>query len=500
MNKRAALFLTIFLGITLHISALLLLHDSTFTPCTYGFKKTLDINPDHRMPEKELAEIFAHLSEAPLAEVNKALSELKEEPTPPSLITLPAEEEFLYEEPSIALTIDLPDIAGGDIALTECDSSEPQNFSGLFSTIEPPKIDFSFEAGLYDPVSGVIAGSEHFSTTIEYAPRRFYSGYVFKITFHPKPDIAFKRIRQTYFFLLDRSNSIPRLRYFFNKKAVSEAINFIKPQDGFNILTFDDRVVRFADLPLPANEENINAAREFLEKQGHGGHFAATDLYASLGKILPTNVSDQEVNTAILLSAGDTYLSMEKQRQTIGKWTLRNQGKVALFSLASGEGNNISLLQLITSFNKGSALYVPQNEQVAGKLAQFLQMVQNPIGKKMRATAIPSDPQNIIFLEPKNSRLPDLYQNTPFTIWGTTNRLSEFTLFLQGNYYDCHFDIKKKICFPETPNGTLALERQWVELLAQDHYENYFREGKKAYLDAVKELLSPLNLPTPLIK
>ncbi|NGX53329.1 MAG: hypothetical protein K1000chlam4_00038 [Chlamydiae bacterium] len=346
----------------------------------------------------------------------------------------------------------------------------------------------------------MIAESDHFSATVEYAPRRFLSGYVFKITFNPKSDIAFKRIRQNYFFLVDRSNSISRSRYFYNKKAISSSLALLQPGDAFNILIFDGRVTRLSDRPLPFAEDNLALARDFLDKQGHGGHFAATDLYASLGKIIPHDVSEKEVNTAILLSDGDTYLTLEKQRKTIGRWTMRNKGKVALFSLASGRGNNMPLLELISTFNKGTLIYAPTHEEVEEKLTRLITTVQNPIGKKMRATAITGDPQNLIQLQPKNMRFPELYQNRPFVVWGTTNRLTPFTLFLQGDYYDRRFDIKKKISFEAAQNGTLSLEREWTRLLAQDHYEQYFIDGKIAHLEAAKQLLSPLNLPVPLLK
>ena len=465
--RKGILFLTLLVGILSHAGSLYFLHGRSLTPGPLNFKKNIFSPSDYFQPEQELAEIFAYLTEPPTVELKQQLHELTPECTPKTFSPVIAE-QFLIE-PGAKLVFELPESEQGEdlIHWEKSPLHDEPTESISFSAIEPPKFDFIFDTENYDSFDGVIAESDHFTATVEYAPRRLRSGYVFKITFHPKSDIAFKRIRQNYFFLVDRSNSISRSRYFNNKKAVSSALSLLQPGDTFNILIFDNRVTRLADKPLPFAEETLVFAKDFLDKQGHGGHFAATDLYASLGKIIPHDVSEKELNTAILLSDGDTYLTLEKQRQIIGRWTIRNRGKVALFSLASGCGNNLPLLDLISTFNKGSLLYASTHEEVEDKLTRLITTVQNPIGKNMRATAISGDPQNLIQLQPKNMRSPELYQNRPFVVWGTTNRLTPFTLFLQGDYYDRRFDIKKKITFDTAQNGTLSMEREWTRLLAQ---------------------------------
>jgi hypothetical protein len=241
----------------------------------------------------------------------------------------------------------------------------------------------------------------------------------------------------------------------------------------------------------------VEKARTFLAEEKHGGFFAATDIYTSLGKIIPENVSRDEINTAILLSDGDTYLPIESQRQLIGGWSARNAGKVTLFSFASGGGNNLTLLELLSNFNKGELIYVSKHDQVGEKLKQLLLSLQNPIGKGISATAISPNDETAIYLQPKNTRLPDLYKNRPYTLFGCTNTLSDFTLFLQGNYYDRTFDIKKRISFQEARAGTLFLEREWTKLVASEYYERYFQDGKTAHLEAASELLRPLNITAP---
>jgi hypothetical protein len=133
-------------------------------------------------------------------------------------------------------------------------------------------------------------------------------------------------------------------------------------------------------------------------------------------------------------------------------------------------------------------------------MAFLMRTLQHPIGKKIVATAIPEDQSMVVLLQPKQARIPDLYQHRPFVLYGTTNKLSDFILFIQGRYYDHLFDIKKRVSFSKAKLGSYSLERGWTQLLVQEFYEKYFQEGNFTHLEAAKQLLLPLNLPTPLIE
>lgn len=450
-----------------------------------------------------LAEIFDQLSEEK-PEVKLELFELKEECAPNLEPLFPTNMECRLVEADFSFKN-----SGIDKAISEQDGltfndSEGKGasliapFGRLAFTPSPPLADFAMEESCFDEL-GTWPSSEHFDIQVDYAPKRSRPGYVFKVTLLPHNDVHFKRIRQNFYFLLDRSNSIPRARYFLNKKAVASALDFLKPKDRFNILIFDDRVVHFRNEPVEWSEETLCAARQFLDDQGHGGYFAATELYASLGKIIPQNVAEDEINIAILLSDGDTYLSQEKQRLTIGRWTEQNKGKVSLYTLASGTGNNLHLLDLLSTFNKGMLIYAQEHQDVGERLSYLMRTLQHPIGKQMVATALSEDQSMTILLQPKQARILDLYQNRPFVIYGSTNKLSDFVLFIQGRYYDHHFDIQKRVSFEKAKLDTYSVERGWTQLLAQEFYERYFQEGNLSHLEAAKQLLVPLNLPTPLI-
>lgn len=501
MNKASKCFVflsAVLLGMAFHASFLFFLQNSSFTPSFFHNKMAQDNLSRELLRQRNqiVAEIFEHFLAESAPEIKASFHELAGEYAPSLELAFPEmlpSEPFAFEQDHL----DWESSIEGEVIFWEASDLVSPSLPGGIG--ESPTLSSIYLDG--DPCENFesLVGSEHFDIQVEYAPKRSRPGYVFKIIFVPRPSATFQRIRQNYYFLLDRSNSIPRARYFLNKKAVARALEYLQPGDTFNILIFDDSVARLAPACIPWNETSLQEAKQFLEQHGHGGLFAATELYASLGKIIPADVPDTEVNTAILLSDGDTYLSTDKQRQTIGKWTARNQGKVSLFSVASGTGNNLALLELLSAFNKGHLVYAQEHAQTEERLVKLIQSIQNPIGKKMTMTGVCPDKQMTVILHPKKARLPDLYQNRLFTVYGSTNKLSDFYLFLQGQYYDRRFDIKKKITFAQAKVGSPAIERQWTQLLVQDFYEHYFEDGNFAHLEAAKQLLIPLNLPVPLL-
>lgn len=342
----------------------------------------------------------------------------------------------------------------------------------------------------------VLASSSDFLINVEYAPQSQGSGFVFKLSLCPKPHKLFQRIKQNIYFLIDRSHSIPLKYYQAAKDAVGQSLDFLHPDDSFNILIFDGKVTKLASKNMSACPKNIKIAKQFLQNQKHGGFFATTDLYSSLDKMTPEIVKEDEVNIAILISDGDTFINKHKQRKTLNYWSQKNNGKVSLFSLAVGKNRNIALLDLLSTFNKGflRAAYSP--ESISQELLMIVQSLRSPIGKDLIVTGLPHHRDASLKIFPEQQRLPNLYENLEYVLYGTIDQASDFTLFLQGRYYDNWLDIKKSISLSR---GTLRENSQLKKGLdlqrAYGEYEQYLRSGHPEFLEKAKGLLEPLNLP-----
>ncbi len=396
--------------------------------------------------------------------------------------------------------IDIPQSQNGSILTLANIGSAPApstiNFQAKPRQANLPNINKNSLRGFNTASLESAASSNDFTLKVEYAPRSNGHGYVFKLTLFPKPNTKFKRIVQNVFFLVDRSHSIRFNRFEMTKQAVSKMISTLQPGDTFNVLFFDEKIQRFSPENVPWNPVNVARAQQFIAKQKHGGPYATTDLYSSLGEIIPHAVAENEINTAILLSDGDTYLGIGKQREMISRWTSQNEGKVSLFSVASGKGNNVALLDLLSVLNQGNLYYAPTDQIINEALHSLMHEIRNPIGKEMKIAVLTQTPGQKISVYPSNKCAANLYQNRPYTLYGTTDQLKDFYLFFQGKYYDKSLDIKQTASFGKAAKGDSEnLEKQLALYQAYENYGRFLNDGNPIHLHEAQQILVPFNVP-----
>ena len=315
-------------------------------------------------------------------------------------------------------------------------------------------------------------------------------GYLFSLTFVPKMDLTQHCLKQNYYFLIDRSNSIEKHRYQSFKRAVTRAIASLREGDSFNVIIFDSKVARLSEKLLPFNKKNQRLAEEFLERQPHGHYGPAIDFYSCLGKIIPSQVDDEEAHTAILISDGESSLKQDKQRSLINAWLQANRGKVTLYTAAVGQDNNLSSLDLLGTVSRGSLLYSDTHTGFPRRLAKLVLTLRSPVAKEMSLSILPTDPSVRLQLYPSSSRLPYLFSDHPYVLYGTADKLSDFTLILEGKNKGQILSIKKDISFAKAKPGNRLLSKEWSTQQAHLFYEQYLQEGKPALLEEAQKLLS----------
>jgi Ca-activated chloride channel family protein len=295
-------------------------------------------------------------------------------------------------------------------------------------------------------------------------------------------------MKQNYYFLVDRSNSIDKHRYQTFKRAVSKALISLHQGDSFNIIVFDNKISKLSERPLPYSKKAVQLAEEFLEKEPHGSYFAATDIYSALSNIVPSDISDEEVNTAILISDGDSQLHPEKQRKLIQSWLEKNSGRVSLFTACVGDGNNKTMLDLLSSMSRGTMLYADTHTSFPRKLAKMVIDLRFPIAKDLMMTIVKADPSSKLKLYPASSFLPSLFSNHPYIIFGSAEKLSDFTLLLEGRNKNRVLSIQKQISFAKAKEDSRFLAQKWKTTQAHQYYEEYMQGGQISLLQKAEAL------------
>ncbi len=135
------------------------------------------------------------------------------------------------------------------------------------------------------------------------------------------------------------------------------------------------------------------------------------------------------------------------ERELALDWTAYNNGRVSLFAIGISGDPHLSTLDAFTAFNRGKLLYPPTKRGIKRKLLKLIKTISYPLVKNLTATAISRSMQTKITLYPQKKQMPSLFLDEPYVILGTTTKLDDFVLFVQGKLKNKWLNIKKPISF-----------------------------------------------------
>jgi hypothetical protein len=361
------------------------------------------------------------------------------------------------------------------------------------SSITHMRQSFSFqEYGL--PALYLNEWNEFFEVDVKVFPHE-EKGFLFSVHLIPKQDLSEHRLKQNYLFVIDRTNLTDKNLYQGFKKAVSRAICALREGDYFNVILLDASVKALDEKPLKFTKANQKLAEEFLNKNSRSHHHGA-DLYTQLSQIIKFGDDSHEAMTAILISDGGPHLKQHVQRRKINQWLEANRDRLTIYTATAGLGQNLSSLKMIGSASRGSLLYSDTHASFPRKLAKLVMDLRYPIGKEMTASLVSHDLSARVEFLPPSSRLPYLFSDHPFVFVGSCDKLSDFTLIVEGKNRNQDLIIKKTISLSKAKPASRLLVKQWSAEKTNTLLDQYLREGEISILkQAEKELGYDLKNP-----
>jgi hypothetical protein len=342
-----------------------------------------------------------------------------------------------------------------------------------------------------------VSYSDAFEAELVFVPDED-QGYIFALTLVPRPDLRLAPIRQNYFFLIDRSNSIQRERLIATKSAVRKAIEELGGDDTFNIIAFDSKLEKLSTSSLSLSRDSLTKAEDFLDNIELGSFFSQADLFKALFLTIPSVVKEDELYTAILLTDGENLSKKGSARSLLNDWSLYNDGRVALHVVGMGEDPHLDVLEAAAAFNKGKIFTSPTKRGIKRKLLKLMKTIHSPVSKNISCRAIARTPQSSLELLPKGTQVPHLFLNEPYVILGKTNSLDDFILFVQGRLKGEWLHIKKTISFLNAKKGSSSLKAEWALQKAYELYERFLTDNDEKHLVEARSLLKPHDLTLPI--
>ena len=298
-------------------------------------------------------------------------------------------------------------------------------------------------------------------------------------------------------FVLDTSGSMSGFPIETAKKVMKRAIEHMRPQDTFNLITFaGDTRVLFPQ-PVPSSAANIAQATAFLEGQrGSGGTEMMKAIRVALGDdgtgvaecstrndcAVETNATVATNPVRIVCFMTDGYVGNDME--IIG--AIQKHPEARVFSFGIGSSVNRFLLDKMAEAGRGEVEYVLNAEEAPAD--RFYERVHTPV-----LTDISIDWHGLPVTDVMPEKPLDLFTAKPLMITGRYAQPASGTITLRGKQAGKPFERSIKVELPMNSSANQALAQLWARtkidaLMSQDWNGIQYQNPKQALKDEITQL------------
>jgi len=243
------------------------------------------------------------------------------------------------------------------------------------------------------------------------------------------------------------------------KDALDFCVGSLNRQDQFNIIAFSTGLKDFAGSLVPATEDRIHEARDFIKGfDANGG----TDINTALQTALRHRTKG-EVNYIVFLTDGQPTVGVTEESQII-KNVAEEASKMArtptrLFIFGVGYDVNTNFLDKLSQDNGGLTTYVRPTEDIEVKVSSFFAKISQPL-----LTQLSLDYGSVDTYDRFPRELPDLFHGSQLEVFGRYEHdtAGRTTIRLSGAAKDESKSFTLDCKFPEVKKGTDHIAALWA--------------------------------------
>ena len=278
----------------------------------------------------------------------------------------------------------------------------------------------------------------------------------------PKRVIPEQLVPRELIFVLDTSGSMRGFPIDKAKEVMSKAIDAMRPDDTFNLITFAGRTQILWDAPRPATAENIAEAQSLLSSLKGGG---GTEMMKAINAALVQTKPEGPGPIRVVCFMTDGYVGNDMA--IIGA-VRKNADTTRVFSFGIGNSVNRFLLDGMAHAGRGEVEYVTLESQAAAAVERFHERILAPV-----LTDIEIDWGDLPVADVYPKRIPDLFSAKPIMIHGRLTGPAEGVITLRGNTGGGAFEDQIEVAEPDSPPDHDALASLWArakvgDLMMQD--------------------------------
>jgi Ca-activated chloride channel homolog len=253
--------------------------------------------------------------------------------------------------------------------------------------------------------------------------------------------------------VVDVSGSMSGTKLEQAKAALEQALGTLGAKDRFRLIAFSSAVRRFRDDFVPANRDNLTAAREFVDGlSAEGGTNIAGALEAALG-----SPGDAE-RLAIVMFVTDGLPSVGEQApDRIAEQVSGRIGRTRIFTVGIGHDVNTYLLDRLASRGRGSAEYVPPGASVETAMGALLSKLRYPALVNLQLGETP-----VSLSETYPVQLPDLFYGEELVVFGRYRGHGSGNVVVTGERNGRRERLLLPAAFPSSAPDNDFIPRLWA--------------------------------------
>jgi CheY-like chemotaxis protein len=330
-----------------------------------------------------------------------------------------------------------------------------------------------------------------------------YAGGFFTLILQPPDRVPDSPVQpRELVFVMDTSGSMNGMPIEKSKEVITRAIESMRPDDTFNIITFAGNTSILWPEPRPATEDNRKLAQQFVgSRRGGGGTEMMKAIHAALvqqeapalraGRNEPVESSDDLDHTRdsegrdtapmrLVLFLTDGYVGNEAE---IIKAVRDNAATTRVFSFGIGNSINRHLLGGMAEAGRGEVEYVLLASNADEAVERFTKRIETPVLTDITLTF--SDGLEVTDVLPKGGLVPDLFDAKPLVIQGRyavpenrETRKGELTI--RGNTGAGPYERTLDIEFPADQPEHRATATLWARSMVDEFAGNENDQGSIA--------------------
>jgi Ca-activated chloride channel family protein len=263
-------------------------------------------------------------------------------------------------------------------------------------------------------------------------------------------------------FVLDTSGSMWGFPLEMAKKTIRRALDNLRPEETFNLITFSgDTRILFPE-PVPPTSENIAAAKTVLDgAYGSGGTEMMSAIRAALGdgeKSLKPAGGVEPVRVVCFMTDGyvgnDAEIVAEVQKHSDAR----------VFSFGIGTAVNRFLLSKMAEAGRGEVEFVTKPNEAKAAADRFYERVHSPV-----LTNVSIEWNGLPVSEVYPARIPDLFSAKPVIVTGRYAKAGKGTLVIRGTQAGGPFRREVAVDFGAENSSNAVLEKIWARRKVDDY-------------------------------